>query len=112
MSLRQYTGHGKALVLHIEDNEKFELSGTWSNSTCSMTSSSMNESLDQLILESVFPNMSNEILPARVSIKDRRELAVKLGFCLMNLFDADFASKKICFRDRHPYLAFASDIPV
>lgn len=30
----------------------------------------------------------------------------------MNFFDADFASKRICFWDRHPYLAFASDIPV
>lgn len=75
MNLRQYTGQGKALVLHIENNEKFELFGTGSNSTSSMTDSSTNESLDQLILKGVFrsfdPNISNEILPARVSIKDR-----------------------------------------
>ncbi|KAK1253119.1 LOW QUALITY PROTEIN: hypothetical protein MKX08_004306, partial [Trichoderma sp. CBMAI-0020] len=116
MNLRQHTGQGKALVLHINDNEKFELSGAGSNSTCSITGSSINESLDQLILKGVFrsfnPNISNEILPARFSIQDRRELTVKLGFCLMNFFDADFASKRIYFRDRLPYLAFASDIPV
>lgn len=104
------------MVLHIEDNEKFELSGTGSNSTSSMAGSSTNESLDQLILKGVFrsfnPNIPNEILPARVSIKDRRELAVKLGFCLMNFFDTDFASKRISFRDRLPYLTFDSDIPV
>lgn len=116
MNLRQQTGRGKALVLHIEDNERFELSDTASNSIASTAVSSLNESLDQLILKGVFrsfnPNISNEILPARASIKDRRELAVKLGFCLMNFFDADFASKRIYIRDRLPYLAFVSDIPV
>ncbi|KAL7921714.1 hypothetical protein ACQKWADRAFT_321287 [Trichoderma austrokoningii] len=83
LSLRQHAGQGKALALYIEDNEKFELSETWSNSASLSTGSSLNESLDQLILKGVFrsfnPNISDEILPARVSIKDRRALAVKLG---------------------------------
>lgn len=116
MNLRQCAGGGKALRLHIKDNGKFELSDTWSSTTSSMKGSSIHESLDELILKGVFRsfdfNISKEILPARASINDRRELAVKLGFCLMNFFDADFASNRIYFRDHLPYLAFASDLPV
>ncbi|QYT02839.1 hypothetical protein H0G86_009824 [Trichoderma simmonsii] len=117
MNLRQHTGRGKSLVLLTKDIEEFELFGTWSSPTSSTTtSSSLNESLDQLILKGAFrpfnPAISDEMLPVRFSTKDRRALAVKLGFCLMNFFDADLTSKRIYLLDCLPYLAFDSELPV
>lgn len=55
----------------------------------------------------------------KFSTREKRALAVKLGFCLMDFFDADFNSKKIYFLDSAnqaekreiPYLAFRSQLP-
>jgi hypothetical protein len=117
MDLRQHTGQGKALILLIE---KYGLFGAWSGPTSSVTCSSSKESLNQLILNGVFRPLSLNTLhaasPARISTKDKRALSVKLGYCLMDFFDADFTSKRIYFLDfskpdpeaKLPYLAFGS----
>lgn len=121
MDLRQHTGQGKALTLLIE---KYGLFGTWSGPTSSVTGSSSKESLDHLILNGVFRPLSlntfHAASPARISTKDKRALAVKLGYYLMDFFDADFTSKRIYFLDfskpdpeeRPPYLAFGSKLSV
>jgi hypothetical protein len=120
MDLRQNTGQGKVLTLLIE---KYGLFGAWSSPTSSATGSASKESLDQVIFNGAFKplslNMFHEASPSRFSTKDKRALAVKLGFFLMDFFDADFSSKRICFLDfskpdpekKLPYLAFGSNLP-
>ncbi|KAJ5684064.1 uncharacterized protein N7477_000409 [Penicillium maclennaniae] len=121
MDLRQHTGQGKALTLLIE---KYGLFGAWSGPTSSATGSSSKESLGQLILNGIFRPLSlntfHAASQARISTKDKRALAVKLGYCLMDFFDADFTSKRIYFLDfskpdpeeKLPYLAFGSKLSV
>ncbi|KAI1358849.1 hypothetical protein F5Y08DRAFT_345299 [Xylaria arbuscula] len=56
----------------------------------------------------------------KFNTRDKRELAVKLGFCLMDFFDAEVTSKRIYFlnssksnlKAETPYLSFPSKLPI
>ncbi|KAL6698081.1 hypothetical protein J3F84DRAFT_366444 [Trichoderma pleuroticola] len=119
--IRQHTGQGKALMLLIE---KYGIFGAWANPTSSGPDPSSKESLDQLIEKGAFKPLDLHALihgasQEKFSTKDKRALAVKLGFCLMDFFDADITSKRIYFlnaskpgpREGLPYLAFGSKLP-
>jgi nucleoside phosphorylase len=120
--LQEQIGRGKELFLCIEE---YGLFGAWADST-SATNPSSKESLNQLIVDGAFEPRSRNINAVMVgssqtkfSTREKRALAVKLGFCLMDFFDADFNSKKIYFLDSAnqaekreiPYLAFRSQLP-
>ncbi|KAK4080209.1 hypothetical protein Trihar35433_1314 [Trichoderma harzianum] len=119
--IRQHTGQGKALMLLIE---KYGIFGAWANPTSSGPDPSSKESLDQLIEKGAFKPLDLHALihgasQQKFSTKDKRALAVKLGFCLMDFFDADITSKRIYFlnaakpgpKEGLPYLAFGSKLP-
>ncbi|KAM0259057.1 hypothetical protein ACHAQJ_003558 [Trichoderma viride] len=119
--LQQHTGQGKALILLIQ---KYGLFGTWAGLTSSSIGPSTTESLDQLIKRGAFKPLDLEMLAhgassEKTSIKDKRTLAVKLGYCLMDFFDTDLNSKNIYFLDssisdpkkEFPYLALGSKLP-
>ncbi|UKZ73755.1 hypothetical protein TrVFT333_001405 [Trichoderma virens FT-333] len=119
--IRQHTGQGKALMLLIE---KYGIFGAWANPTSTGPDPSSKESLDQLIEKGAFKPLDLKALihgasQEKFSTKDKRALAVKLGFCLMDFFDADITSKRIYFLDASkpgtknglPYLAFGSKLP-
>ncbi|KAJ8133552.1 hypothetical protein O1611_g68 [Lasiodiplodia mahajangana] len=123
--LRQHMGQGKALMLLIR---KYQLFGAW-ETYCSpaidLPSQSSKESLHELIVKGFFKPLSVASFlrgdhPAKFNTKDKRELAVKLGFCLMNFFDADITSKHIYFlkssksnaQEETPYLSFGSKLPI
>ncbi|PTB70807.1 hypothetical protein BBK36DRAFT_1175635, partial [Trichoderma citrinoviride] len=119
--LRQNTGRGKALMLLIE---KYGLFGAWADPTPLETGLSSKESLEQLIGKGAFKPLDLQALihgtsQNKFSTKDKRALAVKLGFCLMDFFDAEITSKRIYFweasklgpRKEFPYLSFGSKLP-
>ncbi|RWA10982.1 hypothetical protein EKO27_g4126 [Xylaria grammica] len=119
--LRQQMGQGKSLTLLVKE---YGLFGTWGAPIGPVKGMSSKESLHQLIMEGAFKPLDfNTLLsgapPAKFSTRAKRELAVKLGFCLMDFFDADLASKQIYFlnysnsrpRKEPPYLAFNSKPP-
>ncbi|KAL7784841.1 hypothetical protein V8C37DRAFT_342878 [Trichoderma ceciliae] len=119
--LKQHTGQGKALMLRIEN---YGLFGAWVDPASPGAGPSSKESLDQLIKKGAFKPLDLKTLidgasPAKFSTKDKRTLAVKLGYCLMDFFDADLTSKRIYFLDssksgpkkEFPYLAFGSRLP-
>ncbi|KAF3072369.1 hypothetical protein CFAM422_005300 [Trichoderma lentiforme] len=119
--IRQHTGQGKALMLLIE---KYGIFGAWANPTSSGPDPSSKESLNQLIEKGAFKPLDLHALihgasQQKFSTKDKRALAVKLGFCLMDFFDADITSKRIYFlnaskpgpKEGLPYLAFGSKLP-
>lgn len=111
--------HGAALVLYME---KYALFGAWEESKLPATQS-RRESLSQLIAKGVFEPPSRDInavlkglSSSRFSTLEKQALAVKLGFCLMDFFDADVDSNRIYFLDSTakgspPYLAFKSRLP-
>ncbi|KAI9155263.1 hypothetical protein HJFPF1_07844 [Paramyrothecium foliicola] len=99
------------------------LFGAWTN-TASLGSGKSRQSLDQLILKGAFRplglnSLFNDERSARLSLADRRALAVKLGFCLMDFFDVDITANRIYFvnsstqdpKQDVPYLAFGSTLP-
>ncbi|KAI0410589.1 subtilisin-like protein [Xylaria grammica] len=119
--LRQQMGQGKSLTLLVKE---YGLFGTWGAPIGPVKGMSSKEFLHQLIMEGAFKPLDfNTLLsgapPAKFSTRAKRELAVKLGFCLMDFFDADLASKQIYFlnysnsrpRKEPPYLAFNSKLP-
>lgn len=104
--------------------EKYGLFGAWAGPISSGAGHSSKESLDQLIEKGAFKPLDLQALihgasQEKFSTKDKRALAVKLGFCLMDFFDADITSKRIYFLDtsksgptkEFPYLAFGSKLP-
>ncbi|KAK1246374.1 hypothetical protein MKX08_000176 [Trichoderma sp. CBMAI-0020] len=118
--LRQHTGQGKTLVLLIE---KYGLFGAWADLTSSRPDPSLKQSLDQLIEEGAFKPLDLQALihgasQEKFSTRDKRALALKLGFCLMDFFDADITSNRIYFlnapesspKKEFPYLAFGSKL--
>lgn len=120
MGLPESPSQGAALVLYMEHHALF---GAWQDSKLPAARSSM-ESLSQLITKGVFEPPSrninavlNGLSITRFSTIEKRALAVKLGFCLMDFFDAEVDSKHIYFLDSTrkespPYLAFKSKLPV
>jgi hypothetical protein len=112
-----------ALMLLIQE---YALFGAWGDTT--NTFRGMNtpkQSLDQLIQKGAFkPTDLNTLFnggsPAEFSAKDKRALAVKLGYCLMDFFDVDVGSKTVFFLGSstrseldkdYPYLAFGLRLP-
>lgn len=101
-----------------------ELYGAWASPLSSRLGPPSKESLDQLIENGAFESIDVRdfnIKPSsvRFSIRDKRKLAVKFGYCLMDFFDADFASNKIRFSGSSKaslmevsYLAFDSSFPL
>jgi nucleoside phosphorylase len=112
--------HRAALVLYME---KYALFGAWEQSK-SPAPQPHRESLSQLIAKGVFEPPSRDInailkglSSSRFSTAEKQALSVKLGFCLMDFFDAEVDSNRIYFLDSTrkgspPYLAFKSRLPV
>ncbi|KLU82019.1 hypothetical protein MAPG_01098 [Magnaporthiopsis poae ATCC 64411] len=113
-------GRGKGLVVHIE---RYGLFGAW---TTSQTGSPAppKETLDQLISNGAFKPLSLGALASgsfsmRYKPQEKRALAVRLGYCLMDFFDSDLSSKRIYFlgtssqssRNGTLYLSFTSGSP-
>lgn len=119
--LKQYTSDRMALRLHIKEHELY---GTWGSLDISATDPLSKGSLDQLINNGAFKSIDVADFdikpsPVKFSIRDKRKLAVKFGYCLMNFFDADFGSNRIHFFGSSkaslmevPYLAFDSKFPI
>lgn len=104
--------------------EKYGLFGAWANPASFETGLSSKESLEQLIGKGAFKPLDLQALmhgasQNKFSTKDKRALAVKLGFCLMDFFDAEITSRRIYFwdvsrsgpRKEFPYLSFDSKLP-
>lgn len=113
----QHQGRGKALTLLIENERLF---GAWATTTSSKMDYPSRESFHQLIIGGAFRPLDISMLfgnapPAKFSVKDKRALALKLGFCLMDFFDTEVNPKNIFFMNcsdlgldkESPYLAFS-----
>ncbi|UKZ85203.1 uncharacterized protein TrAFT101_001071 [Trichoderma asperellum] len=117
--VQQYKG--MALMLHIKGHKLYSARA---NPGSSRAGPSSKESLDQLIKNGAFKSINagdfnTTRSSSRFSIRDKRKLAVKFGYYLMDFFDADFASNRIHFFDSSkpsrmeiPYLAFSSKFPI
>lgn len=119
-NIREHAGERTVLMLVVK---KYGLFGAWIGSPSSVTGQSRH-SLDQIILEGVFKPLDLDLLcngaaPAKYSTREKREFAVRLGFCLMDFFDVDVTSNRIYFLDSSspdlardiPYLCFDSRLP-
>ncbi|KAJ3562791.1 hypothetical protein NPX13_g8432 [Xylaria arbuscula] len=122
IDLHREIGQGKTLMLLIKT---YGIFGGWKSSSHSLTGPQSKESLHDLILEGAFRPLNIHMLlqenpGVKFNTKDKRELAVKLGFCLMDFFDADLTSKRIHFlnssksniKTETPYLSFPSKLPI
>lgn len=119
--IREYTDQARALMLHTKE---YKLYSARADPVSSGLASSSKGSLDQLIKNGAFKSIDVgdfNIRPSsvRFNIRDKRKLAVKFGYCLMDFFDADFASNRIHFFGSSkanlmeiPYLAFSSNFPI
>lgn len=125
LDLGNHQGQGRALILLIE---QYGLFGTWAPLQSPwLASAPPKENLDQLISSGAFKpldllSISRGSSSRRYKTQDKRALAVRLGYCLMDFFEADLSSKRIYFtgsttascpqtKDETLYLAFASDLP-
>lgn len=118
--LQQNTDKRMALRLHIKERELY---GAWEKLFFSATDPSSRESLDRLIRNGALrrpdvKDFKNKSASTKYRTKDKRKLAVKLGYSLMDFFDADFTSDRIHLLDSPspntkeiPYLAFGSNFP-
>lgn len=109
-----------ALSLHIKEHKLY---GVWEDLVFSATDPSSKESLDQLIKNGALKRpdvkaLENKSASIKYFTKDKRKLAVKLGYSLMDFFDADFTSDRIHLLDSSRpntkeilYLAFGSNFP-
>ncbi|KAH8123543.1 hypothetical protein LI328DRAFT_169357 [Trichoderma asperelloides] len=115
--VQQYAGQGKALILHVKE---YTLYGASAGPITFRVDPSSKHSLDQLIKSGAFerPDVKSLIIKTpsiKFTPKEKRKLAVQLGYCLMDFFDADFNSNRIHFFDclrpnseKVPYLALDS----
>ncbi|KAL8305770.1 hypothetical protein RB597_003520 [Gaeumannomyces tritici] len=125
LDLGNRIGRGEALILLLE---KYGLFGAWTPLQLAQPfSAPPKENLDKLISSGAFKRLdlltlTRGSLPIRYSIREKRALAVRLGYCLMDFFDADLSSKSIYFlsstkascsrtRSETLYLSFASGLP-
>lgn len=120
---QQYSGQGMSLMLLIQE---YALFGAWGgNAGTSYDVDGSRQSLDQLIRKGAFKRnglntYSEGALKAEFGAEDKRALAVKLGYCLMDFFDVDVGSNMVYFlrssttseldKD-YPYLAFGLRLP-
>ncbi|KAL7921156.1 hypothetical protein ACQKWADRAFT_327938 [Trichoderma austrokoningii] len=94
---QQHTSQGGTLVLYIKENQVY---GARADPVSSEVGTCSEESLDQLIKNGAFKSIdvgdfNIRPLSVRFSIMEKRKLAVKFGYCLMDFFNADFAPNKI-----------------
>ncbi|SPO02494.1 uncharacterized protein DNG_05167 [Cephalotrichum gorgonifer] len=120
--LGQYTGQGKGLVLFIEEDGLFS---AWAPSPSQTESpASPKDTLDELIIKGAFgpPDLNARLSgsdPTQYNPQEKRALAVRLGYCLMDFFDVNLSSKRIyllgsstvSFRNEPLYLSFKSGLP-
>lgn len=123
--LRQHAGQGKALTLLATERA---LLGLWADAAPPPINQSSRRSLDQLIQDGAFKRLDLKTLfhgasPGNLSLRDKRKLAVTLGFCLMDFFDVNLSSNRIYFlhdkpnsmestrKPEFPYLAFGPGLP-
>ncbi len=117
--LRRNIGQDKALVVLIK---QYGLFGAWTKSQTT-SRATPKETLDQLISNGAFKPMSPRMLfsgcARRYKPREKRALAVRLGYCLMDFFDSDLSSKRIYLlsgassqsRSDTLYLSFDSGSP-
>lgn len=99
--------------------KEYGLFGTWAGASPD-ASPSRREPLDRLITKGALKPPDLDILAnrepsTRFNLREKRELAVKLGFCLMNFFNTQVTSRRVYFLDstisglrkRFPHLAFS-----
>lgn len=111
------TGQGKSLVVLVEQYGLFGAWTTWQRGSPAPP----DETLEQLICNGAFKQLTLDTLAGgppsiRYKPQEKRALAVRLGYCLMDFFDSDLSSKRIYFLDtssRFPknealYLSFDS----
>jgi hypothetical protein len=99
--LSKYPGQSMRLSLLVE---AYGVSGAWAALNSDPESSSQKESLEELINKKAFePALRYETFksqgafPVRFTPIEMRKLAVELGYCLMDFFDADLSSKRFYF---------------
>ncbi|EAQ84991.1 hypothetical protein CHGG_09005 [Chaetomium globosum CBS 148.51] len=96
--ISENTGQGKGLVVLIE---QYGLFGAWTTSQRG-SPAPPDETLEKLISNGAFEQLTLDTLasgsPAvRYKPQEKRALAVRLGYCLMDFFDSDLSSKRIYF---------------
>jgi len=121
ISLGQQTNLNQCLLLLVES---YGLFGGWTRSSSKTTSSSPKTTLHQLIGQGVFKQWDPSsylqgTLIRRFSKQQKRSLAVQLGYCLLDFFDADLSPNNLYLvgtsnspapRDS-VYLSFLSGLP-
>ncbi|OPB41114.1 hypothetical protein A0O28_0108110 [Trichoderma guizhouense] len=122
LELKQFQGQGQELHLSIQEHQLF---GVWAWQTMGKPplKTLQKLSLDELITNGNFKPLSCHSLISRPSlirynVKEKRTLAVKLGFCLLDFFDSQLDSRRIHFlvpNDDRPnkdllYLSFSSKL--
>ncbi|KAK4233927.1 hypothetical protein C8A03DRAFT_47630 [Achaetomium macrosporum] len=125
LHLRNHAGREEALILLIE---QYGLFGAWTPLQPTQAPPALpKENLDKLISSGAFKpldllTLTKGVASMRYKPQEKRALAVRLGYCLMDFFDADLSSKRIyflgstkasCCRTRNEtlYLSFASGLP-
>ncbi|PKK52634.1 hypothetical protein CI102_2888 [Trichoderma harzianum] len=122
LELKQFQGQGQELHLSIQEHQLF---GVWAWQTMGKPplKTIQKLSLDELITNGNFKPLSCHSLISkpsliRYNLKEKRALAVKLGFCLLDFFDSQLDSRRIHFlvpNDGRPnkdllYLSFSSKL--
>ncbi|KAK4187620.1 hypothetical protein QBC35DRAFT_409987 [Podospora australis] len=120
--LNRSGGQGIDLTLLVERNHLF---GAWSGTTKNPSSRVPKETLEGLVTKGAFePALTYETFKSqgptapRFTPVEMRKLAVKLGYCLMDFFDANIGSQSIRFMSSQTgiekeriHLAFNSSLP-
>ncbi|KAK4170033.1 hypothetical protein QBC43DRAFT_225815 [Cladorrhinum sp. PSN259] len=120
--LNQHAGQGIGLIVLLES---YSLFGAWSRETSEFQYSTPRETLEGLVVKGAFkPALTYETFKSQGTTAPRftplemRKLAVKLGYCLMDFFDADLGCKRFRFcssesgiRKDRIYLSFSSSLP-
>ncbi|KAK7715845.1 hypothetical protein SLS63_011261 [Diaporthe eres] len=122
LDLQQNTNQGMALELMLEDSKLY---GSWSHLCGTDDASSSKESLHNLISNGAFRISFNDFNQNRSAVKfgtqDKGALVVKLGYCLMDFFEAGMNSERIFIQGLVrsnsgnacyiPYLSFGPEPP-
>lgn len=122
LDLQKKINQRVALELVLEDSKLY---GSWAQLCGTDDSSSSKESLHDLISNGAFRISFNNIdcnkSAVRFGMQDKRALVVKLGYCLMDFFEAGMNSERIFFQDLVrsdsgnpcyiPYLSFGPELP-
>lgn len=118
LDLQQNTNQRMALELVLEDSKLY---GSWSHLCGTDDASSSKESLHNLISNGAFRISFNNISAVKFGTQDKGALVVKLGYCLMDFFEAGMNSERIFIQGLVrsnsgnacyiPYLSFGPEPP-